>query len=91
MINHLEETKAFKYADTRIHSLLDKLNANHVCGGCVGRAMMYNAAVLCEQTMGSADAAELLEDIIETVRTNNVPRPDYEGKGLVIEDDDSVH
>ena len=52
---------------------------------------MFNAAVLCEQTMGSADAAEMLEGIIDTLRSNNVPRPDYEGKGLVIEDDDSVH
>ena len=62
-----------------------------VCGCCVGRALMFNAAVLCERTMGSADAAEMLEDILDTVRSNNVPKPDYEGQGLVIEDDDSVH
>ena len=52
---------------------------------------MYNATVLCEQTMGSAEAARMLEGIIDTVRSNNVPEPDYEGKGLVIDDEDSVH
>jgi hypothetical protein len=87
MTDHLNETKAFKYADTLIHSLLNKLNANRVCGCCVGRALMFNAAVLCEQTMGSAEAVRMLEGIIDTVRSNNVPEPDYE----VIDDNDSVH
>ena len=50
--------------------------------------MMYNAAVLCEQTMGSAEAVRMLEGIIDTVRSNNVPEPDYE---VIDDDDSSVH
>ena len=90
MTNHFNETKAFKYADNRINDLLEKFKAKHVCGCCVGRAMIFNAAVLCEQTMGSVSAAEMLEGICDTLRSNNVPMPDYEGKGMVI-DDDIVH
>jgi hypothetical protein len=91
MTNHLNESKAFEYADNRIHDLLDKLKAKRVCGCCTSRAMIFNAAVLCEQTLGSTKAAELLEDILDTMRSNNVPMPDYEGEGMLIEDDDSVH
>ena len=59
----------------------NKLNANRVCGCCVGRALMYNAAVLCEQTMGSAEAVEMLEGIIDTVRSNNSAQAGLRGKG----------
>ena len=87
MTNHLNETKAFKYADNRIHDLLDKLKTKNVCGCCAGRALMFNATVFCEQTMGSANAADLLEGMLDSLRSNNVPLPDYEAAGKVIDDD----
>jgi hypothetical protein len=76
MTDDFNETKAFKYADGRIRDLLSKLNAKRVCGCCTGRALMYNAVTLCETTMGSAEAIEMLEGMIIALRENNVPAPD---------------
>ena len=89
MTDHLADTKAFKYADSRINDLLLKFRTKGVCGCCTGRAMLFNAATLCEVTMGSADAANLLEEIFTVMRKNDLPAPDYEGEGKVIQD--NVH
>ena len=37
--------------------------------------MTYHAVVMAEQTLGSAEAIEMLEDIILNMRENNVPAP----------------
>ena len=73
-----EEPKSFKYADHRVRALLVDLNAKNVCGCCAGRALMLHAAALCERTMGSNGAAEMLEEMSHHVRKNRVPVPDGE-------------
>lgn len=78
MTNKRFETGSFEYADRRINDLLSKLAAKGVCGCCTSRALMYNAASLAEDTVGSAKAAAMCEEITEVLRTNNVPEPNHE-------------
>ena len=80
MTERFTETKSFNYANQRITDLLIKLRAKGVCGCCTGRAMMYHATTLSEAIMGSAEAIEMLEEIITAMHENNIPAPDHEAR-----------
>jgi hypothetical protein len=67
------ETESFEIADQKIGNLLRRLAAKEVCPCCTARALAYNAADLAEQTIGSAEAIEMFQDIISALRESNVP------------------
>jgi hypothetical protein len=79
MMTESTETEAFCHADRRIQQLLANLNRKRVCGCCTARALTYNGACLAEETMGSVEAAEMLEEIAASLRENNKPAP---GRGM---------
>jgi hypothetical protein len=69
------ETASFKIADQKVDNLLRRLHGKHVCECCTARALAYHAASLAEGTMGSAEAIELFEGILRSLREDNVPAP----------------
>jgi hypothetical protein len=69
------ETASFKIADQKIENLLKRLDDKNVCPCCTARALVFHAASLAEQQMGSAEAIEMFEDIINTMLEHNVPPP----------------
>jgi len=70
------ETASFKIADRKIENLLRRLADKNVCPCCVARALAYHSASLAEHASGSAEAIEMFEDIISTLREDDVPAPD---------------
>lgn len=70
------ETDSFRIAERKIGNLLRRLDEKNVCGCCTARALMYRAIFETEQTMGSAEATEMLEQIIAAMRERNVPAPE---------------
>ena len=70
------ETASFKIADHKIDNLLNRLHDKRVCPCCTARAMTYRAMYMAEQTMGGAEAIEMLEAIIMAMRERNVPAPE---------------
>ena len=60
--------------------LLGKLGRKRICGCCTGRAMVTHAAILCEVMMGSARAADLLNEAAMEMREHDVPAPDCEAR-----------
>jgi hypothetical protein len=68
-------TPDFKIGSRKVASLLRRLDDNGVCPCCAARAMAFHAAFLAEQVLGSADAVDMLEDIIDVLRENDVPAP----------------
>jgi hypothetical protein len=70
------ETINFKIADQKIGNLLRRLEDKNVCPCCTARALAFNAACMAEETMGSASAIELFEDIIASLRKSNIPAPE---------------
>jgi hypothetical protein len=69
------ETKSFLYADRRIQQLLVTLKDKKLCGCCVARALAYNCTALAENSMGSANTAEMLEGLAMALRQRNKPYP----------------
>ena len=70
------ETSSFKTADQKIENLLKRLHDKNVCPCCTARALAFHAASMAEHTMGSAEAIEMFEDIIITMRGPRArPRP----------------
>ena len=74
--DHGRETSSFKVADQKILNLLRRLQHKNVCPCCTARALAFHAASLAEHEMGSAEAAEMFEDIIATMREHDVPAPE---------------
>lgn len=70
------ETYSFKIADQKIENLLKRLSDKNLCPCCTARALIGHAAFLAEQTLGSAKAAEMFEDLISSILENNIPAPD---------------
>jgi hypothetical protein len=70
------ETTSFKIADQKIENLLQRLDDKSVCPCCTARALTYHAAAMAEQTMGSAEAIEMFENIIMAMRERNTPAPE---------------
>jgi len=67
---------ASSFADQKIDNLLRRLQDKNVCPCCTARALAFHAASMAEHTMGSAEAIEMFEDIIITMREHDVPAPD---------------
>jgi hypothetical protein len=67
------ETTSFKIADHKIENLLNRLADKRVCPYCTARALAYHAAFVAEQTMGSAEAVAMLEDMVDVMRKRDVP------------------
>ena len=72
----VRETASFKIADHKIENLLKRLHDKRVCPCCTARALTYHGASMAEHTMGSAEAIEMLEDIIIRLHKDNVPAPE---------------
>jgi len=68
--------EGFKLAHRKIESLLKRLGNRGVCSCCTARALALHAATLAEDTLGSADAAELFECIADDLREHDVSAPD---------------
>jgi hypothetical protein len=68
-----KDTSSFQTADRRIGALLQKMKRQGVCGCCAGRALLRNAVMLCEETMGSAEASEMCEKFAAIMRENDFP------------------
>jgi hypothetical protein len=69
------ETESFEIADGKIWNLLRRLAAKNVCPRCAARALACSAADLAEQAMGTTEAIELFEYIINALRESNAPPP----------------
>jgi hypothetical protein len=72
----VRETASFKIADHKIENLLKRLHDKCVCPCCTARALTYHGASMAAHTMGSAEAIEMLEDIITRLHKDNVPAPE---------------
>ena len=70
------ETASFRVADQKIENLLKRLGDKNVCPCCTARALAYHAASLAEHEMGSAEAIEMFESIVISLREDEVPAPD---------------
>jgi hypothetical protein len=62
------ETTSFKIADRKLEALLERLRRRNVCGCCTARALVYQGASLLEQTAGTAEAIEILEEVLASLR-----------------------
>jgi hypothetical protein len=67
---------SFEIADRQIGNLLEQLANERLCSYCTARALAFHAAFLAKDTMGSAQAIEMFEDIISTLHKHNVSAPD---------------
>jgi hypothetical protein len=70
------ETSSFKTADQKIENLLKRLHDKNVCPCCTARALAFHAASMAEHEMGSAEAIEMFESIVISLREDDVPAPD---------------
>ena len=77
----VRETASFKIADRKIENLLKRLHDKNVCPCCAARALAFHAASLAENIVGSANAIDLFEGIIDIVHKNNVPAPEPSPSG----------
>jgi hypothetical protein len=71
-----DETEGFKIAYQKIENLLKRLSDRGVCSCCTARALAFHAATLAEAAVGSDEAAEMFEYIVEELRENNAPASD---------------
>ena len=69
------ETTSFKFADRKLEDLLERLRRQNVCGCCAARALVFRGAVLLEETAGTAEAIEILEDVLASLRTGPTVPP----------------
>jgi hypothetical protein len=69
-------TEGFRIAYQKIESLLKRLGNRGVCSCCIARALALHAATLAEAAVGSDEAAEMFEYIVEELRENDVAAPD---------------
>jgi hypothetical protein len=65
-------TEGFKIAYQKIENLLKRLSDRGVCSCCIARALAFHAATLAEAAVGSDEAAEMFEYIVEELRENPV-------------------
>jgi len=63
------ETTSFKIADRKLKDLLERLRRRNVCECCTARALVYHGASLLEETAGTAEAIETLEELLGELRT----------------------
>ena len=75
-LNDNRETASFRIADQKIDSLLRRLRDKNVCPCCAARALTYHGACMAAQHMGSANAIEMLEEIIGVMREKSIPALD---------------
>jgi hypothetical protein len=73
----MTESTSYKIAYHKIGNLLNRLGDKRVCPCCTSRALTLHAVCMAEQTLGSARAIEMFEDLITNMRENNIPAPDY--------------
>jgi hypothetical protein len=71
-----DDTPGFRLADKKISRLVEQLVGKGACGRCVARALAYHGALLAELEMGSEEAIELLEIILENMREHSVSPSD---------------
>jgi hypothetical protein len=71
----IQETPSVKIADQKIANLLKRLDDKNVCPCCTARVLALHAASLAEDVMGTAEAIKMFEDIVATLRENDVPGP----------------
>ena len=72
---HEGETESFQLANRLIERALKHLYERGACGVCVARVLARHAACQAEDTMGRAEAIKMFEDIIITLRENDIPAP----------------
>ena len=70
------ETASFKIADQKINNLLRRLRDKNVCPCCTARALTYHGVCAAAQHSGSAEAIEMLEEIIGVLRERNILAPE---------------
>ena len=58
------ETTSFKIAERKLRALLERLQRRNVCECCTARALIYNGVALLDETMGTAEVVELLEEVL---------------------------
>jgi len=63
------ETTSFKIADRKLKDLLERLRRRNVCGCCTARALLWCGAELMEDTAGTEEAIEILEELLGELRT----------------------
>jgi hypothetical protein len=67
---------SFAIADQKIGNLLNRLHDKRVCPCYTARALAFNAASMAELSVGSAEAIEMFEDIIDELREHDTPAPE---------------
>jgi hypothetical protein len=72
---HEGETESFRLANQLIERALKRLYERGACGVCVARILALHAASQAEDTMGRAEAIKMFEDIIITLRENDISAP----------------
>jgi len=72
---HEGKTESFRLAGRLIEHVLKRLSERGACGLCAARALAHHTAFLAENTMGSAEAIKMFEDIIIILRENDTPAP----------------
>jgi hypothetical protein len=75
--DNYRESASFKIADQKIDNLLRRLHDKNVCPCCTSRALTFHAVCMAEQTLGSAAAIEMFEELITNMRENDIPAPNY--------------
>jgi hypothetical protein len=73
----VRETASFKIASHKIGNLLKRLSNKNVCPCCSARALTLHAAFLAEDTIGSAEAADMFEALAASMRERDTPAPDH--------------
>ena len=67
---------SFKIARREIKSLLEQLRDKNICGCCTARALTLYGAFLAEEMVGSAEAIEMLKDLVIVLRKHDIPASD---------------
>lgn len=70
------DDRSFHIACRKIKSLVEQLRDENVCGCCTARALAFYGAGLAEQVVGSAEAIDMLDDLIVVMRKHDIPAPD---------------
>src|SRR5262249_41207687 len=68
--------RSFEIARREIKSLVEQLCDKNICGCCTARALAFYGAFLAEQVVGSAEAIEMLDDLIVVMHKHDIPAPD---------------
>jgi hypothetical protein len=69
------ETTSFKFADRKLEDLIERLRRQNVCGCCTARALIVRGAELMEDTAGTEETIETLEELLGALRTGPAVPP----------------